>query len=125
MNIPRHLKYKDGKAKYILKKALEGLIPYNIIHRKKQGFALPIKEWFVDRMSGFIEDSLLRSPLRKRGFFNYDYVRNIMETHRSGRIDYSFNLWCLLNVSLWYEHWIEGQLVAVEPNVPPQMRTEQ
>jgi asparagine synthase (glutamine-hydrolysing) len=125
MNIPRHLKYKDGKAKYILKKALEGLIPYNIINRKKQGFGLPIKEWFVDRMSGFIEDSLLRSPLRKRGFFNYDYVRSIMETHRSGRIDYSFNLWCLLNVSLWYEHWIEGQLVAVEPNVPPQMRTEQ
>lgn len=123
MNIPRKLKYQDGQGKAILKKALEGLIPYNIIYRKKQGFGLPIKEWFIDRMSRFIEDSLMRSPLRKRELFNYDHVRAQLNAHRSGKIDYSFNLWCLLNLSLWYEHWIEGRLAGLEAHTP-QIRTE-
>lgn len=118
MNIPRHLKYKNGQAKYILKKSLEGLIPDNIIYRKKQGFGLPIKQWFIDRMSNFIEDSLFRSPLRKRDFFNYDHIRTMIGAHSTGRVDYSFNLWCLLNLSLWYEHWIEGRLAGLESNTP-------
>src|SRR5262249_44148492 len=75
MNIPRKLKYRDGQGKHILKKALEGILPQNIIYRKKQGFGLPIKEWFIDRMSKFIEDSLLRSALRKRDLFNYAHVK--------------------------------------------------
>ncbi|MBL8149000.1 MAG: asparagine synthase (glutamine-hydrolyzing) [Blastocatellia bacterium] len=124
MNIPRKLKYKDGQAKYILKKALEGVLPDNIIYRKKQGFGLPIKEWFIDRMSKFVQDSLMRSPLRKRELFNYDYIKTLIDVHRSGKIDYSFNLWSLLNLSLWYEHWIEDRLVAIEPTTP-HMRTEQ
>ncbi|MBK7993203.1 MAG: asparagine synthase (glutamine-hydrolyzing) [Blastocatellia bacterium] len=119
MNIPRELKYKNGQAKYILKKALEGLIPDNIIYRKKQGFGLPIKQWFIDRMSNFIEDSLFRSPLRKRDFFNYDHIQTMLGAHSAGRVDYSFNLWCLLNLSLWYEHWIEGRLAGLEASTSP------
>lgn len=123
MNIPRELKYKNGQAKYILKKALEGLIPDNIIYRKKQGFGLPIKQWFIDRMSNFIEDSLFRSPLRKRDFFNYDHIQTMLGAHSAGRVDYSFNLWCLLNLSLWYEHWIEGRLAGLEASTSP-IKTE-
>ncbi|KAF0234210.1 MAG: asparagine synthase (glutamine-hydrolysing), partial [bacterium] len=118
MNIPRSLKYKNGQSKYILKKALENLIPNNIIYRKKQGFGLPIKQWFIDRMSNFVEDSLFRSPLRKRNFFNYDHIRTMIGAHSTGRVDYSFNLWCLLNLSLWYEHWIEGRLAGLETTTP-------
>ncbi len=124
MNIPRELKYKDGQAKYILKKALEGIVPDNIIYRKKQGFGLPIREWFIDRMYNFVEDTLLRSPLRKRELFDYGYIKSMLDVHRSGRVDYSFNIWCLLNLTLWYEHWIEGHLVALESSAP-HMRTEQ
>lgn len=123
MNIPRHLKYKNGQPKYILKKALEGIVPNNIIYRKKQGFGLPIKEWFIDRMAKFVEDSLMRSPLRKRDLFNYDHIRYMLNAHKSGKIDYSFNLWCLLNLSLWYEHWIEGRLAGIETTSFP-IKTE-
>ncbi|MCS6885094.1 MAG: asparagine synthase (glutamine-hydrolyzing) [Acidobacteriota bacterium] len=124
MNIPRELRYKNGQAKYVLKKALEGVIPDNIIYRKKQGFGLPIKEWFVDRMYNFVESTLLRSPLVKRKLFNYDFVRSMLFAHRLGKIDYSFQLWSLLNLTLWYEHWIEGHLVALESGATQMKRTE-
>jgi asparagine synthase (glutamine-hydrolysing) len=118
MNIPRRLKYHNGQTKYILKKSLEGLIPDNIIYRRKQGFGLPIKEWFIDRMANFVEDALLRSPLRKRALFNYDYIKSLITAHRSGKVDYSFQLWSLLNLSLWYEHWIEGRFAGLAERRP-------
>jgi hypothetical protein len=60
-------------------------------------------------MAPFVEHAVFSSPLRKRGFFDYDFVRGLWEQHLSGRVNYSFNIWSLLNLSLWYEHWIEGR----------------
>ncbi|MBI4752125.1 MAG: asparagine synthase (glutamine-hydrolyzing) [Acidobacteria bacterium] len=107
MTIPRHLKYKNGQTKYILKKALEGILPDNIIYRKKQGFGLPIKEWFMDGFGQELDQRILNSRLRKRNYFNYGEIEQMLAAHKAGKIDYSFNLWGLLNLSLWYERWIE------------------
>ena len=57
--------------------------------------------------------TLFSSPLRRRGLFDYDFVRGLWDAHLSGRADYSFNIWSLLNLSLWYEHWIEGRPYGV------------
>jgi asparagine synthase (glutamine-hydrolysing) len=113
MSIPRSMKVRDGQNKWVLKKALEGMVPDDLLYRPKQGFALPINEWCIVGMAPFVERTLFSSPLRKREFFDYDVVREIWEAHRSGRGDYSFNIWSLLNLSLWYEHWIEGRPFGV------------
>ncbi|MBX7221653.1 MAG: asparagine synthase (glutamine-hydrolyzing) [Blastocatellia bacterium] len=107
MTIPRSLKYKNGETKYILKKALEGILPDNIIYRKKQGFGLPIKEWFMAGFGQQLEDHILNSRLRKRNFFDYREIERLLAEHKAGKMDYSFHLWGLLNLSLWYERWIE------------------
>jgi asparagine synthase (glutamine-hydrolysing) len=109
MTIPRSMKVRDGQNKWVLKKALEGIVPNDILYRPKQGFGLPINEWFITGMAPFVEHAVFSSPLRKRGFFDYDFVRGLWEQHLSGRVNYSFNIWSLLNLSLWYEHWIEGR----------------
>jgi asparagine synthase (glutamine-hydrolysing) len=115
MTIPRSMKIRNGENKWVLKKALEGIVPDDLLYRPKQGFALPINEWCIAGMAPFVERTLFSSPLRKRELFDYDVVREIWDAHRSGRGDYSFNIWSLLNLSLWYEHWIEGRPFGIGP----------
>lgn len=106
LKIPSNLKYKNGQKKYILKKAVQGIIPDNIIYRKKQGFSAPIKEWFTGELGGYISDAILNSRLRERGFFNYDYLSKMIRQQREGRADNSSRLWLLFNLSKWYDYWI-------------------
>jgi asparagine synthase (glutamine-hydrolysing) len=107
MTIPRKMKYRDGDTKYILKRALNGMIPDAVLKRKKRGFGAPINEWMLDRLGGFVESALLNSSLRRRELFDYGFIKQLLAAHRAGRANYSFCLWSLLNLSLWYEQWIE------------------
>lgn len=109
MALPRHFKYRDGETKYLLKRALAGVIPERVIKRRKKGFGAPINVWMLDRLGGFIEHTLFNSPLRKRGFFDYEFIAQLLKEQRARRVNYSFYLWSLLNLSLWYEQWIEGR----------------
>ncbi|HXG64695.1 MAG TPA: asparagine synthase (glutamine-hydrolyzing) [Blastocatellia bacterium] len=113
MALPQGMKYRDGQTKRILKKALKGVIPDRVLNRKKQGFGTPIGEWMLEGMADFVEDRLMNSPLRRREFFDYGYIKRLLTEHRAGQVDYSFFLWSLLNLSLWYEQWIEGQGAGV------------
>lgn len=108
MSIPQELKYRNGVRKHILKRALEGVVPDWVIRRKKKGFGTPINEWMFDRLGRFVEHSLFNSALKRRGLFDYGYIKGILEEQRAGRVNYSFFLWSLLNLSLWYDQWIEG-----------------
>ena len=108
MTIPREMKYRNGVTKHILKRALKGVIPDSVIGRKKKGFGVPVNEWMLDRLGGFVEERLLNSPLRRRELFDYGFIKKLLNEHRSGRTNYGFFLWSLLNLSLWYERWIEG-----------------
>jgi asparagine synthase (glutamine-hydrolysing) len=107
MTIPKKFKVKAGEPKYILKKAVEGLIPSNIIHRKKQGFAAPVNEWLRSEWFGFTESRILNSSLMKQDFFNRQFIQTLLDDHRSGRRDEGLPLWALLNLALWYDEWIE------------------
>ena len=108
MSIPSSLKYRDGETKYILKRALEGVIPEQVLNREKKGFGVPLDEWMRGPFGSFVEESLFNSSLRRRRLFDYGFVKHILGEHRDGRANYSFFLWSLLNLSLWYDHWIEG-----------------
>jgi asparagine synthase (glutamine-hydrolysing) len=116
LSLPRNMKYRDGETKYILKRALRGIIPERVINRKKEGFGAPINEWMLDRFGGFVERTLMNSSLRRRELFDYDFIAQLLKEHRRGRVNYSFFLWSLLNLSLWYEQWIENR-VSSEPEV--------
>jgi len=107
MGIPAKLKVKNGQTKYILKKAVEGIIPNNIIYRKKQGFSTPVKEWFAGELSRYMTDSILNSRLRERQFFDYAFIENMLKKQQYGKSDNSTRLWSLFNLSQWYDCWIE------------------
>jgi asparagine synthase (glutamine-hydrolysing) len=113
--IPAQLKYKRGQTKYILRAALEGVIPEQVLRRPKVGFGAPISEWMLDALGSYVEAALFNSPLRKRGLFDYDFISLLLSRHRAGKGDFSFLLWSLLNLTLWYERWIDNAPSRVQP----------
>jgi len=106
-DIPMAQKVKGRTAKYLLKKAVEGIIPNEIIYRKKMGFGAPMSQWLKGDFGRYVRARVTSSTLISRGFFDMDYVRSLFDDHASGRRDNSLYLWTLFNLSAWYDYWID------------------
>lgn len=107
MGLPSAVKVKGTVGKHVLKSALEELLPRDLLYQRKRGFGAPVKEWFREGSNELLDAHVLNSPLRRRNLFDYDYVTRLAAEHKRGARDWSFHLWALLNLSAWYERWIE------------------
>src|SRR4030095_4433113 len=107
MGIAVERKIEGGSGKHILKRALEKVLPREVLYSRKRGFGAPIREWFRGQSGEMLVDRLMHSGLRRRNFFDYSFVARLVDEHRREARDWSFHLWCLLNLSLWYDRWIE------------------
>ncbi len=109
MGLPRNLKVKGATGKHILKRALESVLPADVLYKPKRGFGAPINEWFRGPGGDGLVKQLMSSSIRERNFFDYSFVQRMADEHARGTRDWSANLWCLLNLSLWYDRWIAGK----------------
>ncbi len=109
MGLPRNLKVKGATGKHILKRALESVLPKDVLYQPKRGFGAPTREWFRGPEGDSLIQQLMNSSIRKRNFFDYGFIQRLAAEHRREQRDWSANLWCLLNLSLWYDRWIAGQ----------------
>jgi asparagine synthase (glutamine-hydrolysing) len=107
MGLPRSLKVEGASGKHILKRSLEEILPHDLLYSRKRGFGAPVREWFRNALGDWFDDHLMNSTMRKRDFLDYDFVARLLEQHRKGTQDWGFHLWTLLNLSLWYERWID------------------
>ncbi|HKS43357.1 MAG TPA: asparagine synthase (glutamine-hydrolyzing) [Blastocatellia bacterium] len=107
--IPASLKLRGAETKSILKRAIRGLIPDEIIDRKKQGFDVPIQHWFKKDLRAMLLDTLTGSRARQRGYFKPGAVEAILDEHMRGRRDNSRHLWGLLTLELWHHQFIDRQ----------------
>jgi asparagine synthase (glutamine-hydrolysing) len=107
LGLPRSLKVAGTTGKHILKRALEGVLPNDLLYEPKRGFGAPVREWFRGRdLRGLFDARLMNSRLRKRDLLDYGFVGRMLDEHREQKNDWGFHLWALLNLSLWYEQWI-------------------
>ena len=109
-NIPNYQKIKNQEAKYILKKSVEGIIPDEIIYRKKMGFAAPMSDWLRGEFGVRTKNLVFKSNVMKKGFFNTKYIEFLFEEHLQSKHDNSTCLWCLINLFYWYDYWIDGKV---------------
>jgi asparagine synthase (glutamine-hydrolysing) len=107
MGVPRELKVEGKSGKHILKRALEEILPRDLLYSRKRGFGAPVREWFRNGLAGWFDSHLMNSTMRRRDFFDYEFVARLLDEHRRGTHEWGFHLWALLNLSLWYERWIE------------------
>ena len=107
--VPEHLKVRDGNGKYIIKKAVEDLLPHDIIYRKKMGFPTPLRQWFRDEKSQPLFKLLLDPKSFLGEYVNLDYVSDLIDRQRSGTDDATDRLWRLVNLQLWGEMSFGGR----------------
>jgi asparagine synthase (glutamine-hydrolysing) len=120
MRVPDHLKIHGNTQKYILKKAVEDLIPHQILHRKKMGFPTPLSEWFRDPKAEPLWETLCSRDGFLGSYLNLDAVKSLIERQGSGFEDATDRLWRLLNLQIWgdvfitgrKERWREGALIS-------------
>jgi asparagine synthase (glutamine-hydrolysing) len=108
LSLPRSLKVAGTTGKHILKRALETVLPHDLLYEPKRGFGAPVREWFRGNdLRAWFDAHLMNSKLRRRDLLDYTFVARMLEEHRQQKNDWGFHLWALLNLSLWYEQWID------------------
>ena len=106
--IPAGFKLKGGETKYIFKKALEGIVPNEILYREKQGFGVPINEWINSQLKERIHGTLLEKRTLERGFFEPKYIKTLLDEHQRKRRDHSNALWILWMLELWHRKYADN-----------------
>jgi len=100
-SIPSDLKLRGKTGKYIFKKAMEPLLPQDILYRPKQGFAIPLDRWFRRELKDLAYDLVIAS--NKDGILDRNYLSKIWKQHQSGRFDRSAYLWTVLMFRKWQQ----------------------
>jgi len=107
--LPSTLKLRRVTTKYILKKALRGILPSEIITRKKKGFVVPIDRWFRDELREMVYDLLLGQRSLERGYFNRSFIQRILDDHVSGKWNWQYHIYNLLMLELWHREFIDNR----------------
>ena len=105
--IPTRLKLKGLTTKYILKKAVNDLLPEKILVRGKEGFSIPIKNWLMNELRPLLLDTLSEERVTKRGYFQPAYVKQLVQEHLDGKDNHSHRLWALMMFEIWHQNYID------------------
>ncbi len=114
-SLPLDYKLNGSNGKYILKKAVEKLLPKSIIKRPKKGFGIPIADWLKGKLNPLAHDLLSRDRLIKQDLFDYEYVEKLLHEHETGIASNHKQLWTLLVFQLWYDNFFvsrKKQIIA-------------
>lgn len=105
-SLPLEYKLKGSKGKYILKKAMEPLLPKNILHRPKKGFGIPIAEWLKHRLNSLMHEMLAPKRLKEQGLFDAEFVQKLIKEHETNIASHHKQLWTLLVFQLWFGNFL-------------------
>ena len=115
--LPARLKLRGFTTKWILREAVRGVVPTEILTRKKMGFPVPFGMWMRGTWQDVARDVLLDSRSRQRGIIEPAAVERLIAAHASGVADGADAIWSLLNLELWYRTFIDGGGVQTLPDV--------
>ena len=121
-NVPPKMKLKGflhPTTKYIFRRAMENLLPKEVLRQPKAGFAAPVDYWLANDLREMVDDLLSQSRIRARGLFRPEAVRSFVEDHRSGAQDWSMQIWQLLTLELWMQTFLDGGTRQFETSPMP------
>jgi asparagine synthase (glutamine-hydrolysing) len=107
LSIPASVKLADGLSKGLLRKAMRGRLPENVLTRGKTGFVPPQGTWFMH--GGYVDSVLLSERALSRGLFKPEFTRRLLEEHRAGTQNRRLVLWTLLCLEWWHRIFVDGE----------------
>ena len=108
-SVPASLKLRGREGKYILKKAVEDILPADIVYRKKMGFPTPLKSWLLDPAASSIYDAIEAPGTLLSEYLDRNAVSILLSRHRSGVEDATDRIWNLYNLQVWGNIYLRGQ----------------
>jgi asparagine synthase (glutamine-hydrolysing) len=112
--LPSALKLRGRTTKWILRRALRGMLPDEILDRPKRGFAVPVGRWLRRELRPLVEDLVLGRRALERGYFRADALRALVDEHDSGRSGWQHHLWNLLVLEVWHREVVDAAPRAAE-----------
>ncbi len=105
-SLPGNLKVRGLTTKWIFKKTMEGILPYETIYRQKEGFSIPIKKWLREEFKGLMEKYLSEKRIKEAGLFNYSEIERMKIEHSKGVENHSHRLFALLLFEIWRDKYL-------------------
>jgi asparagine synthase (glutamine-hydrolysing) len=122
-HVPPELKLKGvlrPTTKYILRQAMQGILPDEVLRQPKAGFGAPVDYWLSHDLSAMVDDLLSPRRLRERGYFDPAVVGQLVREQRAGRQDWSLQVWQLLTLELWMQAFVDRRPAIAGPGTAVQ-----
>lgn len=108
LSMPGHLKIRGGERKYVLKRAMAGVLPPSILRRSKEGFSIPMKNWLRRDLEPLLRDLLSPARIRRRGWFEPGAVAVLIDRHAAGRENHAHALFSLMALERWAQAHVDA-----------------
>ncbi len=108
LGLPSGIKVKYGQKKRILRMALRGIVPDEILDAPKEGFGVPYQYWLREPLAGYLRSVLLDDSIQQWGIFDRAALEGAIREHTTGQRNHGFLLWKLLNLGLWYRMYLHN-----------------
>jgi len=106
-SLPNRYKFRGTETKYIFKRAMEGLLPDDIIYRGKKGFGMPVSWWLQGELKNTMTELLDPRKIEKEGIFNPVWIKGLIDEHLTGKRDNRKYLWTLMMFELWRNNYLD------------------
>ncbi|MCS1408639.1 MAG: Asparagine synthetase [glutamine-hydrolyzing] 1 [Verrucomicrobia subdivision 3 bacterium] len=107
--LPVSFKQRGRHGKYILRKAMEGILPDSVIYRSKTGFGIPLRQWFSRELKPMLMDVLAPSVLNRRGLFDAEGVQRLLDLNRRGVVDAAYPILAIMCIEFWCQRFLDGR----------------
>jgi asparagine synthase (glutamine-hydrolysing) len=108
--LPVVYKQRGRTGKWILRKAMQGLLPDTVISRPKTGFGAPVRRWLRNELQPWVDDLCSTQALQDRGLFDPAAVQQLIRDDRAGRIDASYTIFSIICIELWCRQFLPARV---------------
>jgi asparagine synthase (glutamine-hydrolysing) len=107
--LPERLKLRGWTTKYVLRRAMRGVLPEQILTRPKMGFPVPVGEWFRGAYRSIVEEYVLSQRAAARDIFDRAEVERLVAEHMARAANHTERLWSLVNFEMWMRRFVDGE----------------
>jgi asparagine synthase (glutamine-hydrolysing) len=109
MQVPQRLKVRNMTTKWITRQAMRGILPGEVLTKKKMGFNPPLPQWINGELKPVMKEFLSPASIERRGLFRPDAVQKLLRDHAENRRDNALKIWALLMIEVWQRMYFDKQ----------------